>query len=102
MVLSAEIAAAIPHRGPCGLDQRGTQPSVALARAPVAALASALMVARADPRPGGALPGRGEAPHVVPEPGGHRLGAAAAAARDRIARLNCGPTTARVLLDLLL
>src|SRR2546426_519850 len=76
MVLSAEIAAAIPHRGPCGLDQRGTQPSVAFARAPAAALAGALMVARADPRPGGGLRGRWEAPHVVPELGGRPAGRA--------------------------
>src|SRR5216117_2537183 len=99
MVLSAEIAAAIPHRGPCGLDQRGTQPSVALARAPVAALASALMVARADPRPGGGLRGRWEAPHVVPELGENLLGAAAADARDRIEPLNRWPKRARLLLD---
>src|SRR5947208_17053244 len=99
MVLSAEIAAAIPHRGPCGLDQRGTQPSVAFARAPAAALAGALMVARADPRPGGGLRGRWEAPHVVPELGENLLGAAAADARDRIEPLNRWPKRARLLLD---
>src|SRR3989442_2980188 len=99
MVLSAEIAAAIPHRGTCGLDQRGTQPSVAFARAPAAALAGALMVARADPRPGGGLRGRWEAPHVVPELGENLLGAAAADARDRIEPLNRWPKRARLLLD---
>src|SRR5207247_8583986 len=99
MVLSAEIAAAIPHRGPCGLDQRGTQPSVAFARAPAAALAGALMVARADPRPGGGLRGRWEAPHVVPELGENLLGAAAADARDRIEPLNRWPKRARLLLE---
>src|SRR3989475_4610325 len=99
MVLSAEIAAAIPHRGPCGLDQRGTQPSVAFARAPAAALAGALMVARADPRPGGGLRGRWEAPHVVPELAENLVGAAAAHARDRIEPVNRWPKMARLLLD---
>src|SRR2546430_2601965 len=57
------------------------------------------MVARADPRPGGGLRGRWEAPHVVPELGENLLGAAAADARDRIEPLNRWPKRARLLLD---
>src|SRR4051812_15447400 len=62
--LSLKVAALFAGAGPSALDQRGLEPRRALAQPGGAALAGALVVARAEPSPGDQVAGGREAVHV--------------------------------------
>src|SRR6187551_1844240 len=62
--LGTQVAGLDAHGGPGGGDQGGLDPGPALAHAGRAALAGALVAARAQPGPGDQMPGAREARHV--------------------------------------
>lgn len=83
-ILGGEVGVLGLARDVGDLDERLAQRLVALARLAAQAFAAALGVARAHPRPGGAVLGIREAAQIGPELGEQHLGGARAAARHRV------------------
>src|SRR5438445_431169 len=73
-VAAIEVAVLGAPSRPSGLGQRSTQERTALAGRAATALARALVLARAHPRPRGQVPVGREPRHVGPDLGHDRLG----------------------------
>src|SRR6516162_4870830 len=81
--LRVEVGGLSARSGPAALNERGLQPGGTRAQAGRAALASALVVARAQPGPGAQVRGRGKPAHVGADLRQDDLGAEFADPRDR-------------------
>lgn len=101
VILRAEIRSFGAGGRPRRLHQRLSQPWVALAYPTALALAGALVVPRAQSRPGSEVRGTPKAAHVRSDLGHHRLSRRLAHPRDRVQELDRLLKRARPLLDLL-
>src|SRR3972149_4670858 len=66
MILGREISLPRARRCPSRLYESATQPRISASGTRASAFAAALAIARTDPRPGGELSCRREAPHLHP------------------------------------